>query len=107
MKANRDYKEVNRGCGANALICYIFQDSLWESEKLKAEIVSLPEQVNTILHGAWAKKEKGELADLRVSICLGPMSITKQLHFELKSSRKTIQLVEYSFPSVFLEYRFI
>ena len=39
---------------------------------------------------------KGALADLRASISLMLMSIAKKLTFELKPSRKTIQLVDRS-----------
>ena len=87
---------------------------LGNKKRLKSKLFNVPKQVSAIIQGTWAKKEKargpfvlpitlgklsfkGALADLGASISLMPMSIAKQLTFELKPSRKTIQLAYQSF----------
>ncbi|CAO2840803.1 unnamed protein product, partial [Amaranthus hypochondriacus] len=86
---------------------------LGNKKRLESEVVNLPEQVSAIVQGTWAKKEKargpfvlpvtlgnqkpkGALADLGASISLMPMSIAKHLAFELKPSKKSIQLADRS-----------
>ena len=84
---------------------------LGNKKRLQSEVVNLPEQVSAIIQGTWAKKEKargpfvlpvtlgnhkpkGALADLGASISLMLMCIAKQLSFELKPSKKSIQLAD-------------
>lgn len=84
-------------------------------------MVNLPEQKSVIIQRTCTKKEKargtfvlpftlillnskGALADLGASIYLMPMFVAKQLAFELKPSKKSIQLVESSIKVLCREF---
>ena len=80
---------------------------------LEGKVISLQKQVSVFIQGTLDKKEKaigpfvllvtlgkhnskGALVDPGASISLMPMSIAKQLAFELKPSRKTNHLADQS-----------
>ena len=75
-------------------------------KRLQSEIVNLPEKVSVIIQVTLGKlNSKGALADLGASISLIPMSITKQLAFELNPSRETVQLVDRSVKMLCGEFK--
>ena len=89
---------------------------MWSFERSldkQEEVINLPHQVSAMVQGKLPRKErdlgpfnlpvklgdlepKGALADLGASISVMPLSIATRLIFDLRPSRKTVQLADRS-----------